>query len=335
MSGRLDIVSNKSAKHQVVVIATPGAPVFELAIACEVFGIDRTHLTPAWYDFAVLPTQDETVLGAGLSVQGVPNWDLVERADTVIVPACTSIHATAPPRLLDALVRADQRGTRIASICSGAFVLAEAGLLNGRRAATHWMHADELARRYPDTTVDASVLYVHDHVWTSAGTTAGIDMCLELVRLDHGAVIANAVARAMVTPPHRSGDQAQYGLPITAPTHGGHDDVSSLQAWARDHLREVSVAILAGHAGISERTLHRRFTSALRQTPQQWIQRERLFVAQQMLETTNDTLDAIARRAGLGTATNLRQQFAATLHTTPSRYRLQFQNSQAVGAQPS
>lgn len=323
-------MSNKSDNHRIVVVATPGAPVFELAIACEVFGIDRADLTPAWYDFAVVPTHAETILGAGLSVSGVPDWELVDRADTVIVPACTGIHAAAPPQLLDALVRADQRGARIASICSGAFVLAEAGLLRGRRAATHWMHADELARRYPDTTVDASVLYVHDHVWTSAGTTAGIDMCLELVRRDHGAAIANAVARAMVTPPHRSGDQAQYGLPVAVPTTSGYPDLSSLQAWARDHLREVSVAKLAKRAGISERTLHRRFTTTVQQTPQQWIQRERIFAAQQLLETTNETLGAISRQTGLGTATNLRQQFAAALHTTPSQYRDQFRTTQTV-----
>lgn len=323
-------MSNKSDNHRVVVIATPGAPVFELAIACEVFGIDRAHLTPAWYDFAIVPTHAETILGAGLSVSGVPDWDLVDRADTVIVPACTSVHDAAPPELLDALIRADQRGARIASICSGAFVLAEAGLLRGRRAATHWMHADELARRYPDTTVDASVLYVHDHVWTSAGTSAGIDMCLELVRHDHGAAIANSVARAMVTPPHRGGDQAQYGLPVAMPTNGDHHGLNSLQTWARDHLRDVSVTRLAKHAGISERTLHRRFTTTVNQTPQQWIQRERILTAQQLLETTNDTLSAIARQAGLGTATNLRQQFAAALHTTPSRYRDQFHITQAV-----
>lgn len=321
---QIDVVHKKSDKHRVVVIATPGAPVFELAIACEVFGIDRSHLTTGWYDFAVVPTQIDTVLGAGLSVSGVPDWDVVDRADTVIVPAGRSIHAGAPPQLLDALVRADRRGARLASICFGAFVLAEAGLLAGRRAATHWMHAAELARRYPETTVDANVLYVHDHVWTSAGTTAGIDMCLELVRRDHGATTANAVARAMVTPPHRSGDQAQYGLPAAMPTDSGQPDLSSVQAWARNHLHEVSVTSLAKHAGLSERTLHRRFTTALRQTPQQWIQRERIFAAQELLETTNDTLIAIARQTGLGTATNLRQQFAAALRTTPGRYRDQF-----------
>jgi len=238
---------------------------------CEVFGIDRRHLTSAWYDFAVVPTQAGTVLSPGLVVPGPPDWDLVDHADTVIVPACTSVHAAAPPPLLDALRRADQRGARIASICSGAFVLAEAGLLRGRRAATHWMHAGELSRRYPETTVDATVLYVHDHVWTSAGTTAGIDMCLELVRRDHGAAVANAVARAMVTPPHRDGDQAQYGAPSATPADHGRVGLSHLHDWARDHLDEVSVARLAHHAGVSERTLHRRFTTTVHQTPQQWI----------------------------------------------------------------
>ena len=318
MSGRLDVVGKRSDGHRVVVVATPGAPVFELAIAYEVFGVDRMHLTSAWYDFGVLPTENDVILAQGLVVPGPPDWDLLEDADTVIVPAGTSVQEAAPPPLLDALRRADRRGARIASICSGAFVLAEAGLLHGRRAATHWMHAAELAHRYPDTVVDAGVLYVHDHVWTSAGTTAGIDMCLELVRRDHGAAVANAVARAMVTPPHRDGDQTQYGPPETPTDRPG---LSHLHDWARQHLRDVSVARLARHAGLSERTLHRRFTTTLHQTPQQWIQRERILAAQRLLETTDDTVATIAINTGLGTATNLRHQFTAALHTTPSRYR--------------
>lgn len=330
VSGRLATVTNESDTHRVVAVATPGAPIFELAIVCEVFGIDRTHLTNSWYDFAVVPTHSETVLSPGLVVEGLPDWDRIATADTVIVPACTSVHAAAPPSLLDALRRADHRGARIASICSGAFVLAEAGLLRGRRAATHWMHAAELAHRYPETTVDADVLYTHDHVWTSAGTTAGIDMCLELVRRDHGAAVANAVARAMVTPPHRDGDQAQYGAPHATVDHQDRRGLSHLQDWARDHLAEVSVTRLAHHAGVSERTLHRRFTTTLHQTPQQWIQRERILAVQQLLETTTDTLTTIARRTGLGTANNLRHHFVAALHTTPSRYRDRFHTSQIV-----
>lgn len=321
MSGRFDVVAKESDAHRVVAIATPGAPIFELAIVCEVFGIDRAHLARSWYDFAVVPTHPETVLAPGFAVPGLPDWDRVAYADTVIVPACTGVHVAAAPPLLEALQHADRRGARIAAICSGAFVLAQAGLLRGRRAATHWMHADELAHRYPDTTVDASVLYVHDHVWTSAGTTAGIDMCLELVRCDHGAAVADAVARAMVTPPHRDGDQAQYGAPATGRDPQDRTGLGRLQDWARDHLDTVSVTRLAQHAGISERTLHRRFTTTVHQTPQQWIQRERILVAQQFLETTDHTLATIARRTGLGTATNLRQQFTAALHTTPSRYR--------------
>lgn len=317
-------MGKESDNHRVVVIATPGAPIFELALACEVFGIDRAHLTPAWYQFELVPTQPKTVVAPHMMVEGLPDWGLVAAADTVIVPAGASIHTAAPPQLLEALICADQRGARIASICAGAFVLAEAGLLRGRRAATHWMHTTELARRYPETTVDANVLYVHDHVWTSAGTTAGIDMCLELVRQDHGAAVANNVARAMVSPPHRDGDQAQYKPPDPIQAGRDHLGMNRLQDWARNHLQDVSVTRLARYAGMSERTLHRRFTTTVARTPHQWIQRERVLAAQRLLETTDDTLATIARRTGLGTATNLRQQFIATVHITPSRYRDQF-----------
>ncbi len=312
----------KSDRHCVAAVAMPGAPIFELAIACEVFGIDRSDLTERWYRFELAQTAHSVRLSHGLAAIQGAGLDVLDRADTIIVPACRSIHAGAPPQLLAALQRADQRGARLAAICSGAFVLAEAGLLDGRRATTHWMHAAELSRRYPDVTVDADAIYLHDHVWTSAGTTAGIDMCLEMVRHDHGSGIANAVARRLVAPPHRDGGQAQY-IPEPALRRAG-SSLAPLQHWARQHIVDVTVSRLAQRAGVSERTLHRQFTRYLGQTPHQWIQRERILLAQELLEVSDATVATIAARTGLGTAANLRQQFNAILGTSPARYRAAF-----------
>lgn len=183
------------------------------------------------------------------------------------------------------------------------------------------MHAPQLRDRYPLVRVDDEVLYVHDGVWTSAGSAAGMDLCLELVRRDFGGAVANAVARRMVIAPHRDGNQAQF---VNAPTTLTEPSGSDLQHWARQHLASVSVTSLAARAGVSERTLVRRFHGELRTTPGRWIQRERLAIAQELLEVTDMPIEAIARRVGLGTATNLRQHFARAFETTPSAYRARF-----------
>lgn len=309
----------KSATHRVIVVATPRAPVFELGVACEVFGIDRSDLTPAWYDFELVGTETQTMLAHGLTVpegRGLPS---LAEADTIVVPACASIHDDPPAGLAEAIATAHQRGARIASICSGAFVLAASGILDGRQAATHWMHADELARRYPRVRVNSSALYLHDdRIWTSAGSAAGLDLCLELVRQDFGAAITNEVARRVVTPPHRAGDQAQYirRTPTNDPAN-----IARLHQWARENLTDVSVATLAARAGVSERTLNRLFCASTQMTPQGWLQRERLTAAQELLETTNLTLEVIARRVGLGTPANLRAHFTTTFGVSPRTYR--------------
>jgi AraC family transcriptional regulator, transcriptional activator FtrA len=312
---------NESDRHRVVLVATPGVPVFELGTALEVFGIDRSELAPDWYDFELVATGGSTRIGGGLVVPAGRGLDAFQDADTVVVPACASIHGGAPAALLTALRAARERGTRLVSLCSGAFVLAQAGLLDGRRATTHWMYAGELARRYPRVEVDAAVLYVRDgDVWTSAGSAAALDLCLEIVRHDHGQAVANEVARRIVTPPHREGGQAQYVRhvrnPVTEPV-----DVTD---WARQHLAEASVAAMARHANVSQRTLVRRFQDATRATPQAWLRRERLSVARELLENTDLTVEAIARQVGFGSAANLRARFAAAFGVSPNRYRRTF-----------
>lgn len=321
VSGKIDVVRKKSDRHRVALLALPGGPLFEFAIPCEVFGVDRRDVEPGWYEFWVVAAVPGVCLGPGLTMSQPADLSTLERADTIVVPACQMGGPPIPPPVLEGLRAAAERGARLVSICSGAFVLAEAGLLDGRRAATHWMHAPELRARHPLVRVDDEVLYVHDGVWTSAGSAAGMDLCLELVRQDFGGAVANAVARRMVIAPHRDGNQAQF---INAPATGTWSSGNDLQHWARQHLATVTVSSMAARAGLSERTLVRRFHSELRTTPQRWIQRERLAITQELLEATDMPLDAIARRVGLGTTTNLRQQFARAFETTPSAYRARF-----------
>jgi AraC family transcriptional regulator, transcriptional activator FtrA len=287
-----------------------------------VFGTDRRDLTPDWYEFAIVGVEGpDTRIEHGMTVPSGAGLDGLADADTVVVPACAQIHGRAPAALLAALRAAHARGARIAAICSGSFVLAEAGLLDGRRATTHWMYTDELARRHPTVEVDPAVLYVHDDVWTSAGSAAGLDMCLELVRRDLGAAIANEVARRTVTPPHRDGGQAQYVRAVPDPTGTPRPDVLE---WARRNLAEATVSAMAGHAGVSARTLNRQFRGLTGQSPQTWLQRLRLDTAAELLESTDLTVQAIAHRVGLGTAANLRMRFSDTYGVPPTRYRRTF-----------
>ncbi|HVF76265.1 MAG TPA: transcriptional regulator FtrA [Acidimicrobiales bacterium] len=319
-------------RHTVAVPVFDGVAPFELAVPCEVFGIDRSELVSPWYRFkvcAVGPTPVRTSIGFSIDTPyGVKD---LERADTVIVPAGVGVHRGAPEPLLDALRTAHSRGARILSVCSGAFVLAEAGLLDGRRATTHWAHADELAERYPDVKVDPKVLYVDDgDILTSAGTAAGIDLCLHVVRLDHGAEVANAVARRMVVPPHRDGGQAQYvDQPI--PVGPGDDLLGDLLAWMVEHLDEqLSVEDLASRAAMSPRHFARRFRAVTGTTPHQWLLSQRVLLAQRLLETSNEPIELIADRCGFGTAANLRQHFARIVGTSPAAYRRTF-TCEAVG----
>lgn len=319
-----------NVRPSVAVVVLADAPLFELAIPCEVFGLDRRDLTERWYRFALVGAAPRASVGRWFTAE-VRGLAALSRAETIIVPAVQT-NMEPPREVLDALREAHARGARIASICSGAFVLAAAGLLDGRRAATHWMHAVELAHRHPRVRVDRDVLYLQDGgIWTSAGSAAGIDLCLELVRQDFGSAVANQVARRMVVPPHRDGGQAQYVPDRSAGRQAIQGRDAALEDWVRSRLAEVTVAEMARFTGVSERTLVRRFHERTRTSPQRWLQRERLDAARALLEVTDAPVDSIARRVGLGTATNLRQHFARAFATTPSAYRSRFQQGDTEG----
>ncbi|MBA8825013.1 AraC family transcriptional activator FtrA [Saccharopolyspora lacisalsi] len=318
-----------SATHRVAVAITPQAPIFELAVPCEIFGTDRPELADPWYHLDVCSTEPDTTVAAGFVAHGAASMVELARADTVIVPACANVHTRPPEKLVEAVRTAHEAGSRIAGICSGAFVLAAAGILDGRRSTAHWMHAQELARLYPRVHVDPTVLYCEDGgVFTSAGTAAGIDLCLELVRRDHGTAITNALARRLVVPPHRDGGQAQYmRLPAVTP-----DDTSlaPLLDWARARLDQpLSVDDLAQHGHLSRRTLARRFHDTLGLAPLRWLRHERIRHAQHLLETTTMTVDHIAARSGLGTAANLRRHFTDHVGVSPHGYRRTFRTTRS------
>jgi transcriptional regulator GlxA family with amidase domain len=303
-----------------------GALTFDLAIPCEVFGFDRSDIVDPWYAFRLVAAGETPVrTQTGFLIDTPYGLSALERADTVIVPGWSDPDETPSAELCAALVAAHDRGARVVSLCTGAFVLAHAGLLDGRRATTHWMYADRLRERFPAIDLDPNVLYVADgRVLTSAGTAAGIDLCLHLVSLDHGLEVAATVARRIVMPVFRAGGQAQYvDEPIgsEADRHG----LSGLLDWARSRISEgVSVDELATEGAMSTRTLNRRFQGALGLPPGEWLQRERLHLAQRLLETTDAPLTAVARRAGYDSATTMRAQFAGRLSTSPRAYRQTF-----------
>ncbi|WP_405568883.1 helix-turn-helix domain-containing protein [Streptomyces sp. NBC_01167] len=299
-----------------------GAMLFEAAAACEVFGVDR-ELTDAWYDFRVCgPT--EAWLGSWLRLDTPHDYDAVAEADTVIVPACGDVEADPPADLVDAVRAAHVRGARLVSLCTGAFVLAAAGVLDGRRATTHWEHTAALAARYPRIEVDPGVLYIDDRtVLTSAGKAAGMDLCLHIVTADHGAAVANALARRLVVPARRAGGQAQFvAVPAVADT--GHA-FADLLHWVSGRLDEpLTVPDLARQANMSTRNLTRRFTAATGTTPLRWLHTQRIHRAQELLETTDDSIELIAARTGMGTAATLRRHFHRALGVPPDIYRRTF-----------
>lgn len=316
--------------HRVVMVVTQGMPIFEAAVPCEVFGSDWSHLSTPWYQFSIVGVGDTDVaLEPGFVLPAEPDRGQVEEAGTLIVPACANVHDGPPAELVEVVRGAYARGTRILSICSGAFVLAAAGVLDGRRATTHWLHADELSRRYPAVQVDPSVLYVaDDNVITSAGTVAGIDACLHVVRVDHGAAVAAELARRMVTPPHREGGQAQFAQPASPTVDDGW--LAPLLSWTVAHLhRPLATADLAARADVSIRTVERRFAEALGMSPKQWLLHQRIRRAQQLLETTDRTVDRIAESCGFGSPASLRANFARIVGVAPSAYRRTFDGRSA------
>ncbi|WP_445526391.1 helix-turn-helix domain-containing protein [Streptomyces cyslabdanicus] len=317
----------------VATVLLDGVHPFELGVVCEVFGLDRSDEGLPVYDFAVVSAEGPALRThvPGLTVSTPHGLDRLEEADLITVPAADAVTSRGyPPELLAALRRAVDRGARVLSVCSGVFVLGAAGLLDGRRCAAHWRHADELARRFPRAVVEPDVLYVDaDPVITSAGTASGIDACLHIVRKEQGPEVANRIARRMVVPPHRDGGQAQY---VERPLpKSSCDTVGEVLVWMEEHLdHEVTVEQLAARAHMSPRTFARRFQQETGTTPYRWLLRQRVLLAQRLLEGTDETMDTIADRTGFGTAAALRHQFVRALGTTPNAYRRAFRGPRAA-----
>lgn len=300
------------------------AMLYEAAIAAEVFGVDRSDLAASgrWYDFTVCTADGAPhpwLPGAMTSA-----YAAMASADTVIVPSTDDPASDPEPALVLALRSAEERGARFVSLCTGAFVLAAAGLLRGRVATTHWMHAQDLAHRHPDVDVRADVLYVDEGgVLTSAGKTAALDLCIHLVRKDLGYAAANGLARRLVVPAHRTGGQAQF---IAAPPDPrGSLVLASTLEWAGARLDQpLTVQDLAGHAGLSTRQLARRMHAELQVGPLDWLHHQRIARAQELLERTEAAVEEVAARSGMGTAATLRRHFRRTVGVTPTDYRASF-----------
>lgn len=321
----------RSRRHTVVALIPSSVSPFELAVACEVFGIERPDLHDPWYRFYVATPDGrpaDTPMGMRIDVDH--DLSIVKKADTILVPASAGDERETPEAVLDAIRAAHARGTRLLSVCSGAFVLARAGVLDGRRATTHWMHTTALAVEHPLVKVDEGVLYVDDgDIITSAGTAAGIDMCLHVVRKDFGAGVANALARRMVVPPHREGGQAQF-IEDPVPVCPDDDPLTGVLAWIGEHLNEaLSVDEMAREANMSPRHFARRFRAATGTTPHQWLLNQRILLVQRLLETTDKPVEQIADLAGFGSAAALRLQFQRAVRTTPTAYRRTFRRRAA------
>ena len=309
--------------RKVVSLVLPGVAPFEFGVVCEVFGVDRSDTGAPQFDFHVVtadPGPVRTSLGFTINVE--EGLELAEDADLLAVPA----HETRgiDPRYYDVIRAAAERGAWVLSVCSGAFALAQAGVLDGRRATTHWMHTDRLAREHPLIDVDPDVLFVEDgRIVTSAGTAAGIDAALHIVRKEHGAAATNVIARRMVVPPQRDGGQSQY---IAAPVQAEcADSFAQVAEWMLENLAEdLTVDQLARKALMSSRTFARRFRAEMGTTPAAWLNRQRLIRAQQLLEQTDHSLEQIAQETGFGSAAVMRHHFVKVLHVSPLAYRRAF-----------
>jgi transcriptional regulator GlxA family with amidase domain len=307
------------SRHRVVALVVNEVVAFDLAIPAQIFGRE-----PELYDWAVCASEPGPVsTETGFDVVVPHGLEALRQADTVVVPGIGDDAWPPPPDALAALRAAAQRGARVASICTGAFVLAAAGLLDGRRAATHWRYAPRLAREFPAVEVDPDVLYVDDEdVLTSAGVAAGIDLCLHIVRKDHGARAANAIARRIVVAAHRDGGQAQF---VERPVPAEDGGLAATRAWIEERLDEqLTVEDMARHAACSPRSFARRFRAETGTTPLQWLIGRRVAEAQRLLEDTELPIEHVATSSGFGTAAALRQHFGRALSTSPSAYRRAF-----------
>jgi AraC family transcriptional activator FtrA len=316
----------------VAAVLMPGVAPFEFGVLCEVFGIDRTEEGVPRIDFRVCGERPGEPLPTSVAAELTPSSGLDELvgADLVAMPAM-KVREEYPPAVLQALREAMARGSTLLSVCSGAFVLGAAGLLDGRRCTTHWAYADRFAQRFPHALLDPDVLFVDDgNLITSAGTAAGIDACLHLVRREQGPAAANAIARRMVVPPQREGGQRQYiELPVPQCTA---DSLEPVLTWMLEHLHtEHTIAELARRANLSERTFARRFTAETGTTPHRWLTMQRVLHAQRLLEDTALSIDEVAQRCGFGSAALLRHHFRRIVGVAPADYRRTFACSAVAG----
>jgi AraC family transcriptional activator FtrA len=315
----------RSDQSLVVVLAYNGLCTFEFGIVVEIFGLPRPEFGSSWYRFQVC-SFDSGALRAtgGVTLRTKAGPRALLGAGTIVIPGWRDPDERPPDALLRALRAAHARGARLVTICSGVFVLAAAGLLDGRRATTHWRYVERLRSRYPSVRVEPDVLYVDEgSILTSAGSAAGIDLCLHVVRRDYGAEVANQVARRMVVSPQREGGQSQY-VPAPVPTDatGG---LAPVLEWARGRLEaNLSVERLARRAAMSPRTFARRFREQTGTTPHRWLVHQRVLAAQGRLEATTDPIERVAEATGLQTAATLRFHFRRALRTTPTAYRRRF-----------
>jgi AraC family transcriptional regulator, transcriptional activator FtrA len=317
--------------RDVAVIVSDGVNVFELGVACEVFGEctanDMAELAIPWYRLFVCGSgADPVTADAGFTIQPDHGLEKIQEVGTIVVLPTQDLERV-PTEVIDGLRQAHAGGCRIVSFCTGAFVLAAAGLLDGRRATTHWTECGELVSRFPEVSVDPGVLYVDGgDILTSAGSAASIDLCLHVVRHDYGSEIATRLARQLVVPPQRDGGQAQF---IETPISNAEepDFLAATVAWVQEHLDDpLTVGDLAARSAMSPRTFARRFVASTGSTPHQWLQNQRIQLAQRLLETTDLPIEAVAERCGFRTAGNLRKHFSRVVLTSPQAYRHAFQD---------
>lgn len=319
-------------------VAYDGLRTFEYSIAADLFGHERPYLGVPWYRTIVVSPDRGPLLGVGgVRVRADAPFDAISGAHTIVVPGWRDVEAPPPARLLDALRAAAKRRARIVGLCSGAFVLGAAGLLDGKSATTHWLFADAFRRRFPGTNFEADVLYVDEGQFiTSAGSAAGLDACLHLVRRDFGAAVANTLARRMVVAPHREGGQAQYvEAPVAAHReHMPQRGLGRIMDWARAHLNEpITIDDLAQRSAMSGRTFLRRFTQAAGVSPSTWLQGERIARARRLLETKPGmSVDDVAARCGYDSVETFRAAFRRLVGVAPGTYRARFAGAGVVGS---
>lgn len=321
-----DGVSGDRPIRSVAIVAMPGVQPFELGVAWEGFGIDRTDDGVPAYDCVVVSETRSVPTAAGYSLSVDEPLDRARSADLVIVPA-NADRTEGSDAVLELLRETVDRGARVMSVCSGAFALGEAGLLDDRNCTTHWKHTDELAERFPRARVNPNVLFVCDGpVLTSAGTASGLDLCLHLIRADHGEEIARRVARRMVMPPHRDGGQAQY-VDVPIRTRPAETLAPLLDELGSELSSEHTVESLAQRVAMSPRTFARRFRAETGTSPHLWITHQRVLLARRMLEEGDDPIDTVAERCGFGTGAMLRHHFARIVGVSPASYRRTFRQA--------